>query len=787
MDSSRWMELENVFEKALELPPQQRASYLEEVCGTSQTFLRQLKSLLEAHEAAPAFLDDLGSELLPFHKKQEDVVAKEPLSDVHHLTGRSIAHYEVLELVGGGGMGVVYKARDTRLNREVALKFLPPEWSSDPGAKTRLLNEARAASVLDHTNIGTVYEVGETPDGLLYIGMAYYDAPTLADRIRQDGPFPIEEAIDFAIQIGQGLIKAHERGIIHRDIKPSNVLVTSDDIVKIVDFGLAKVTSVNITKSNVTLGTTAYMSPEQIRGGRVDHRTDIWSLGVVLYEMLAGRRAFPGNDGMAVLYSVVHNDPEPLRRIRPEIPAELERIVGRAMAKYADARYQSVDEFIDDLQGFMIGDSLKRSTVAGSGSIFTEPSTPSGSHLLDFSAPATFDGETVAVNDRPIRVLVVDDEPDLELLIRQRFRKQIRSREMEFLFAGDGVEALDRLQNEEGVDVVLTDINMPRMDGLTLLLHLGKLDRLLKVIIVSAYGDMENIRAAMNRGAFDFITKPINFEDLEITIRKTHRELGLLREAHALQRRLSALQREIEIASQIQLSSLPTRFPAFPDRSEFDIYATMIPAQEVGGDFYDFFLIDEHRLGFVLGDVSGKGIGAAIFMAITRTMLRATALRGVTADECVTHVNRVLYPETMPQMFVTLVYGIMDTRTGEVSYCNAGHHTPYVMKPSGEVIQLTRTGGLGLCLKPDFVYTAERVVLEPGDRLFLYSDGVTEAVNQWHDRYSDDRLLESLKEVGYVTPAETIREVYRSITRFSDGVVQNDDITMLALKYQGNG
>lgn len=787
MDSSRWMELENVFEKALELPPQQRASYLEEVCGTSQTFRRQLKSLLDAHEVAPAFLDDLGSQLLPFHKKQEDVVPKEPLSDVHHLTGRRVAHYEVLELVGGGGMGVVYKARDTKLNREVALKFLPPAWSSDPDAKTRLLNEARAASVLDHTNIGTVYEVGETSDGLLYIGMAYYDAPTLSDRIRQEGPFAIEEAIDLAIQIGQGLVKAHERGIIHRDIKPSNVLVTTDDIVKIVDFGLAKVTSVNITRSNVTLGTTAYMSPEQIRGGQVDHRTDVWSLGVVLYEMLSGRRAFPGSDGMAVLYSVVHNDPEPLRRIRPEIPAELDRIVGRAMSKYADARYQSIDEFLDDLQGFMIGDSLKRSLTSGSGSIITEPTTPSGSHLLDFAAPATFDGEAVVTSDRPIRVLVVDDEPDLELLIRQRFRKQIRSREMEFLFAGDGVEALERLQNEEGVDVVLTDINMPRMDGLTLLLHLGKLDRLLKVIIVSAYGDMENIRAAMNRGAFDFITKPINFEDLEITIRKTHRELGMLREAHALQRRLSALQREIEIASQIQLSSLPTRFPAFPDRSEFDVYATMIPAQEVGGDFYDFFLIDEHRLGFVLGDVSGKGIGAAIFMAITRTMLRATALRGVPADECVTHVNRVLYPETMPQMFVTLVYGIMDTRTGEVSYCNAGHHTPYVMKPSGEVIQLTRTGGLGLCLKPDFVYTAERITLEPGDRLFLYSDGVTEAVNQWHDRYSDDRLLESLKEVGYVTPAETIREVYRSITRFSDGVVQNDDITMLALKYQGNG
>lgn len=386
---------------------------------------------------------------------------------------------------------------------------------------------------------------------------------------------------------------------------------------------------------------------------------------------------------------------------------------------------------------------------------------------------------------RPVRILVVDDEPDLELLIRQKFRKRIRSDELEFSFAGDGQEALEVLRNGSDIDIVLTDINMPRMDGLSLLGKIQELDKLLKVVIVSAYGDMDNIRTAMNRGAFDFITKPINFDDLEITIRKTHQELEELRKALTLQQRLSVLHRELEIASQIQLSTLPSTFPAFPDRDEFDLYAMMIPAQEVGGDFYDFFLIDEDRLGFVLGDVSGKGIGAALFMAITRTMIRATALPGLSPAECLAHVNRVLHPETMSRMFVTSVFGVLDTASGELEYCNAGHHSPVLLRADGTVEEAPRTGGLGLCLVPEFGYTSRKTHLTPGDSVLLYTDGVTEAVNAAGEQYGEDRLFRCLQGCHDQAPADVVRDLLQSVTQFSGGRAQADDITMLALKFTG--
>ena len=384
------------------------------------------------------------------------------------------------------------------------------------------------------------------------------------------------------------------------------------------------------------------------------------------------------------------------------------------------------------------------------------------------------------------RILVVDDEPDLELLIRQKFRRQIRSGELAFAFAGDGLEALERLRQDEEIGLVLTDINMPRMDGLTLLDKIHELDRVLRVVIVSAYGDMSNIRTAMNRGAFDFITKPIDFEDLSATMVKTQRDLEALQQAATLQTRLTAIQRELEIASQIQLSVLPSRFPAFPERTEFDLHATMIPAREVGGDFYDFFFIDEHHLGFVLGDVSGKGVGAALFMAITRTMLRATALQGTSVAECMAHVNRVLHPESLPRMFVTLVYGVLDARTGALTYCNAGHHPPYLLRRGEPVQAVERTGGLGLCLTSDFEYRPGHLTLSPGDSLVLFSDGITEAVDASHEQFAEARLERCLQHINGQSPAVLIRDVLRAVEDFTGGTPQSDDMTLLALRYHGD-
>jgi eukaryotic-like serine/threonine-protein kinase len=265
------------------------------------------------------------------------------------LIGRLVDHYEIREPLGGGGMGVVYKAEDTRLQRTVALKFLPPELTRDPVAKARFLQEARTASALDHPNICTIHEVGETDDGQLFLAMTCYEGETLKKKIER-GPLPIDEAVDIARQIAAGLAKAHRLGIVHRDIKPANIMVTDDGIVKILDFGLAKLAgAAGLTRAGFCLGTPAYMSPEQARG-EVDHRTDLWSLGVVLYEMLAGAAPFAGDSDQAIIYALLTADPVPLHELRPDVPPELERILGGMLAKDPGDRYPTVDVALADLK-----------------------------------------------------------------------------------------------------------------------------------------------------------------------------------------------------------------------------------------------------------------------------------------------------------------------------------------------------------------------------------------------------------------------------------------------------
>ena len=283
------------------------------------------------------------------------------------MIGHTVSHYKILEKLGGGGMGVVYKAEDLKLRRTVALKFLPPDLTRDQEAKERFIHEAQAASALQHNNICAIHDIDETPDGQLFIVMDCYEGETLKQKIER-GLLPIDQAVAIAIQVAQGLCRAHEAGIVHRDIKPANIMLTNRGEAKIVDFGLAKLSGRTVlTKTGSTIGTAAYMSPEQARGEGVDARTDIWSLGVVLYEMLTGKRPFESEYEQALVYSILNQDARPMRELRPEVPEAIEKIWRRALAKDVKDRYQTAAELISDLESYRTGTqlSLKTRNVIG--------------------------------------------------------------------------------------------------------------------------------------------------------------------------------------------------------------------------------------------------------------------------------------------------------------------------------------------------------------------------------------------------------------------------------------
>ena len=381
------------------------------------------------------------------------------------------------------------------------------------------------------------------------------------------------------------------------------------------------------------------------------------------------------------------------------------------------------------------------------------------------------------------KILVVDDEPQLERLIQQRFRRKIKNNEYEFAFSQNGPEALRILEQNDDFDVVLTDINMPRMDGLTFLSKLNNKNTFLKAVMVSAYGDMKNIRIAMNRGAYDFVTKPIDFEDLEVTINKALKELELLKIARLTREELRHMQQELNVASEVQQSIIPKNFNIFPDQSRFEICARMIPANEVGGDFYDFFMLDDKRLGFVIGDVSGKGMPAALFMAISRTLLKALAFKNESTSQCLKEVNYLLSQDNPKSMFVTMFYGVLNVKTGELEYSNGGHTPPSIISESTGLTVLNHSGDCALGVEEDFVYQSNKVLLKPGDSLILYTDGIPEAINDKDEEFSDNRLKTFLKTCTSKTSAQVIQNLINEVELFTSGVPQSDDITAMVLKH----
>ena len=383
-----------------------------------------------------------------------------------------------------------------------------------------------------------------------------------------------------------------------------------------------------------------------------------------------------------------------------------------------------------------------------------------------------------------IKILSVDDEAPLELLMRQYFRRKIRNGEYEFFFAHNGLEALSILYNNPDIEIILSDINMPEMDGLTLLAKVNEMrNPALRVIMVSAYGDMKNIREAMNNGAFDFATKPIDMDDLSLTIEKAIAQINYVHESQKEHVQLESLKNDLTTARDIQQYILPRVFPPFPEDSDkVDIYASMEAAKDIGGDFYDFFRIDEDHIALVIADVCGKGIPAALFMAVSRTIIRSKGIQGCSAAECLTESNRLLAAYSIDCMFLTVFYAIYNIKTGLISYCNAGHNPPHLIRRDGTVSELPLSKNTIVGVFDGIEFQEDTLQLEQGDTLVMFTDGVTEATDTAYKEFGTERLDSILRQQSGSTPQQIIESVKAGIKEFVGEAEQSDDITMLVVK-----
>ena len=379
----------------------------------------------------------------------------------------------------------------------------------------------------------------------------------------------------------------------------------------------------------------------------------------------------------------------------------------------------------------------------------------------------------------PIKILSVDDEQDLEILLSQFFRRKIRSGEYEFYFAHNGVEALEMILEKKNFDIILSDINMPDMDGLTLLTRVHEMKNIsMKCIMVSAYGDMKNIRTAMNRGAFDFATKPIDLEDLGLTIERAYEQIKYEKEIS----KFVSVKNEQVVAHEIREAILPHRFPPFPEfQDKVDIYATMHPAKEVGGDFYDFFKIDDEHIGFVIADVAGNGVSATLFMADCRILIHSIGMTGCSPNECIERTNRLLCLDNENKVSSTLFFGVLNVTTGEMEYVNAGHKPPYILQNDG-VSDLPESSNTAIGIISEAKFLSDKCKLEQGDLIIIMSDGIMEVMRN-HGELSKDDGLSKIHEKMHKTSCKDIIEfINDGLKNYIKGNEQNDDITLLAIK-----
>jgi CheY-like chemotaxis protein len=412
---SRWERLEVLLEQAGSLSGTEREAFISRETTGDPALAAELARLLEASDAAPDYLSGLRQELLGSNLSgvlHDATAATAP----DPWIGRSVSHYRIIERMGGGGMGIIYRARDDRLDRTVALKFISPAIRADARARDRFREEARAASALDHPNICTIHDIGETGDGSQFIVMAAYEGDTLRSRLDR-GPLPPTDALDVARQVAGALAAAHQRGIVHRDVKPDNVFLTRDGVVKLLDFGLARMADQRMSGSGSLVGTVAYMSPEQAAGGRTDARTDVWSLGVMLYEALTGERPFRGDTPGEVLDRIRTAEPD-LSSLGPEVPPGVTAVLRRALTRDPEERFADGRELLDAL-------------AAAGASGTRRPALRAGIAMMLVAAVAV----VVIVNrDGPIgparlggdiltRVLWVDDNPENNTEVIRRLER----------------------------------------------------------------------------------------------------------------------------------------------------------------------------------------------------------------------------------------------------------------------------------------------------------------------------------------------------------------------------
>ena len=397
MKPERWKQVDELLEAALDCPPAERTSFLDRACSGDEELRRELESLLISDRQTEGFFES------PPARVAADLFAdKQP----RPRKGERIAHYEILEQIGSGGMGEVYLARDTRLGRKVALKLLPPSFTADPQLRARFFREAQLASALDHPNICTIHEMGES-SGSLFIAMQYVEGVNLKQLVGSS-PLKLDALISISLQAADALAAAHEQGIIHRDIKSNNIIVTPRGKVKVLDFGLAKLMDgrdgsedkaerelkSDLTKTGAVMGTPSYMSPEQARGEKIDHRSDIFSLGVVICEMASGEVPFKRKSQAETMSAIINEPHTPAGQLNPEIPAGLCAAIDRALSKEPADRYQSIGEMQRDLRQVGLAAGLLGSSDC-EGEVIPYAPLPAVSERPE---PATKPNESYAVN-----------------------------------------------------------------------------------------------------------------------------------------------------------------------------------------------------------------------------------------------------------------------------------------------------------------------------------------------------------------------------------------------------